>query len=40
MTMSTLRRIRLEVGDYSFIFSQISGVLDNGGSSKIKIIIS
>ena len=40
LTMPTLHRIILEVGNYEFSFSQISGVLDMFGSSKRKIIIS
>ena len=35
-----LRRIILEVGNYKFSFSQISGVLDKWGYSKREIIIS
>ena len=40
ITIPTLRRIILEVGNYEISFIQISGVLDKWESSKRERIIS
>ena len=39
MSLTTLRMIILEIGNYEFSFSQISGDLEKSGASKRKRII-